>query len=103
VSSSRFAKVLLFFLLTLLCVSSIDLPTPIFGYIGWQHLVGVVFFVWLPSWISSPLNESQVSLQFDSYPLTESLAFFNPSCMHHFMNVQLVNKLQIPVKNIYNT
>jgi hypothetical protein len=63
----------------------------------------VVFVVWLASWISSPLTESQVSLQFDSSPLTESLAFINPSCMHNFIHVQLVNKLQIPSKNIHNT
>ena len=27
----------------------------------------------------------------------------NPSCMHNFINVQLVNRLQIPIKNIQST
>jgi hypothetical protein len=27
----------------------------------------------------------------------------NPSCMHNFINVQLVNRLQVPVKNIQST
>jgi hypothetical protein len=27
----------------------------------------------------------------------------NPSCMHNFINVQLVNRLQVPIKNIQST
>ena len=27
----------------------------------------------------------------------------NPSCMHNFINVQLVNRLQVPLKNIQST
>jgi hypothetical protein len=27
----------------------------------------------------------------------------NPSCMHNFINIQLVNKLQVPAKNIQGT
>jgi hypothetical protein len=46
-------------------VSSLDLPTPIFGYISLWRLVGAVFGVWLASWISFPSIEPQVSLQFD--------------------------------------
>jgi hypothetical protein len=26
----------------------------------------------------------------------------NPSCMHNFINVQLVNRLQVPIKDIQN-
>ena len=34
----------------------------------------------------------------------ENIIFsINPSCMHNFINVQLVNRLQVPIKNIQST